>query len=62
MYHLNKLVKTIEGIITFFGILTRASSKLIDEDLQVLLNQLRGILHRLRGVVEESYLPMPDLL
>ena len=56
MYHLNKLVKTIEGIITFFGILTRTSSELIDEDLQVLINQFRGILHRLRGVVEDSQL------
>ena len=54
MYHLNKLVKTIEGIITFFGIPTRASFELIDKDLQVLVNQLRGILHRLRGVVEDS--------
>ena len=56
MYHLNKLVNTIEGIIKFFGILTRASFKLLDEDLQVLINQLRGILHRLIGVVEESQL------
>ena len=38
MYHLNKLVNTIKGIIKFFGILTRASSKLLDEDLQVLIS------------------------
>ena len=56
MYHLNKLVKTIKGLITFFSIVTRASSELIDEDLQVLINQLRGILHRLRGIVEKSQL------
>ena len=54
MVHLSKLVNTIEGIIKFFGVLTRASFKLLDEDLQVLINQLRGILHRLRRVVEES--------
>ena len=56
MYHLNKLVNTIKGIIKFFGILTRASFELLDEDLQVLINQLRGTLHRLIGVVEESQL------
>ena len=54
MIHLNKLVNTIKGIIKFFGVLARASSKLLDEDLQVLVNQLRGILHRLRRIVEES--------
>ena len=54
MVHLSKLVNTIEGIIKFFGVLTRASFKLLDEDLQVLINQLRGILHRLRRIVEES--------
>ena len=54
MYHLNKLVNTVKGIIKFFGILTRTSFELLDEDLQVLINQLRGILHRLIGVVEES--------
>ena len=56
MYHLNKLVNTIEGKVKFFGIPTKASSELLDEDLQVLINQLRGILHRLTGVVEESQL------
>ena len=54
MVHLSKLVNTIEGIIKFFGVLTRASFELLDEDLQVLINQLRGILHRLRRIVEES--------
>ena len=54
MVHHSKLVNTIEGIIKFFGVLTRASFKLLDEDLQVLINQLRGILHRLRRIVEES--------
>ena len=54
MVHLSKLVNTIKGIIKFFGVLTRASFELLDEDLQVLINQLRGILHRLRGIVEES--------
>ena len=54
MYHLSKLVNTIEGIIKFFGILRRASFKLLDDDSQVLINQLRGILHRLIGIVEES--------
>ena len=56
MVHLNKLVNTIKGIIKFFGVLTRTSFKLLDEDLQVLINQLRGILHRLRRIVEESQL------
>ena len=54
MFHLKKLVNTIEGIIKCFGILARASSKLLDEDLQVLIDQLRDILHRLRRIVEES--------
>ena len=54
MFHLNKLVNTIEGIITYFGILARASSELLDEDLQVLVDQLRGILLKLRGIVEEG--------
>ena len=54
MYHLNKLVNTIEGVIKFFGVLTRASFELLDKDLQVLINQLRGILHRLKGVVKKS--------
>ena len=54
MIHLKKLVNTIEGIIKCFGILARASSELLDEDLQVLIDQLRGILHRLRRIVEES--------
>ena len=54
MFHLQKLVNTIEGIIKCFGILARASSKLLDKDLQVLVDQLRGILHRLRRIVEES--------
>ena len=54
MVHLSKLVNTIEGIIKFFGVLTRASFELLDKDLQVLINQLRGILHRLRRTVEES--------
>ena len=54
MVHLSKLVNTIEGIIKFFGVLTRASFELLDEDLQVFINQLRGILHRLRRIVEES--------
>ena len=54
MIHLKKLVNTIEGIIKCFGILARASSELLDEDLQVLVDQLRGILHRLRRIVEES--------
>ena len=54
MIHLKKLVNTIEGIIKCFGTLARASSKLLDEDLQVLVDQLRGILHRLRRIVEES--------
>ena len=54
MIHLNKLVNTIKGIIKCFGILARASSELLDEDLQVLVGQLRGILHRLRRIVEES--------
>ena len=54
MIHLNKLVNTIEAIIKFFGVLTSASSELLDEDLQVLINQLRGILHRLRRIVEEN--------
>ena len=56
MVRLSKLVNTIEGIIKFCGILTRASFELLDEDLQVLINQLRGILHRLRRIVEESQL------
>ena len=47
-------INTIEGIIKFFGVLTRASLELLDEDLQVVINQLRGILHRLRRIVEES--------
>ena len=54
MVHLSKLVNTIEGIIKFFGVLTRASFELLDKDLQVLINQLRGILHKLRRIVEES--------
>ena len=54
MVHLSKLVNTIEGIIKFFGVLTRSSFELLDEDLQVFINQLRGILHRLRRIVEES--------
>ena len=56
MVHLSKLVNTIEGIIKFFGVLTRAGAlqELLDKDLQVLINQLRGILHRLRRIVEES--------
>ena len=54
MIHLNKLVNTIKGIMKCFGILARASSELLDEDLQVLIDQLRGILHRLRRIVEES--------
>ena len=54
MFHLNKLVNTIVGIITYFGILARASSKLSDIDLQVLVDQLRGILLKLRGIVEEG--------
>ena len=54
MVHLSKLVNTIKGIIKFFGVLTRASFKLLDKDLQVPINQLRGILHRLRRIVEES--------
>ena len=54
MFNLKKLVNTIEGIIKCFGILARASSKLLDEDLQVLIDQLRGILHRLRRIVEGS--------
>ena len=59
MYHLNKLVNTIEGIIKCFGILARASSELLDGDLQVLVDQLRGILLRLRGVVEEGDVSVP---
>ena len=54
MIHLSKPVNTIKGIIKFFGVLTWASFELLDEDLQVLINQLRGILHRLRRIVEES--------
>ena len=54
MIHHKKLVNTIEGIIKCFGILARASNKLLDEDLEVLVDQLRGILHRLRRIVEES--------
>ena len=54
MFHLKKLVNTIKGIIKCFGILARASSELLDEDLQVLVDQLRGILHRLRRIVEGS--------
>ena len=54
MFHLNKLVNTIERIINYFGILARASSELLDEDLQVLMDQLRGILLRLRRIVEEG--------
>ena len=54
MIHLKKLVNTIEGIIKCFGILARASSELLDEDLKLLVDQLRGILHRLRRIVEES--------
>ena len=54
MIHLKKLVNTIEGIIKCFGILARAYSKLLDKDLKVLIDQLRGILHRLRRIVEES--------
>ena len=40
MFHLNKLVNTIEGIIKCFGILARVSSELLDDDLQVLVDQL----------------------
>ena len=54
MFHLKKLVNTIEGIIKCFGILARASSELLDKDLQVLVDQLRGNLHRLRRIVEGS--------
>ena len=54
MVHLSKLVNTIKGIIKFFGVLMRASFELLDKDLRVLINQLRGILHRLRRIVEES--------
>ena len=54
MGNLSKLVNTIKGIIKFFGVLTRASFELLDEDLQILINQLRCILHRLRRIVEES--------
>ena len=54
MFHPKKLVNTIEGIIKCFGILARASSELLDEDLQVLIDQLKGILHRLRRIVEGS--------
>ena len=54
MFHLNKLVKTIKGIIKHFGILARASSELLDDNLQVFIDQLRGILLRLRGIVEEG--------
>ena len=54
MFHHNKLVNTIEGIIKYFDILARASSELLDEDLQVLVDQLRGILLKLRGIVEEG--------
>ena len=54
MFHLKKLVNTIKRIIKCFGILARASSELLDEDLQVLVDQLRGILHRLRRIVEGS--------
>ena len=53
MVHLSRLVNTIEGIIKLFGVLTRASFEILDEDLQVLINQLRGILHRLRRIMEE---------
>ena len=62
MFHLNKLVNTIEGIIKCFGILTRVSSKLLDEDLQVLIDQLRGIPFRLRGIVEEIDMSTSPLL
>ena len=54
MFHLNKLVNTIKGIIKYFGILARASSKLLDEDLQVLVDQLRSILLKLREIVEKD--------
>ena len=54
MFHLNELVSTIKGIIKYFSILARASSELLDKDLQVLMDQLRGILIRLRGIVEEG--------
>ena len=54
MIHLNKLANTIEGIIKCFGILARASSQLSEEDLQVLVDQLRGILLRLKGIVGEG--------
>ena len=54
MIHLKKLVNTIEGIIKCFGILAKASSELLDKDLQVLVDQLRDILHGLRRIVEES--------
>ena len=63
MFHLNKLVNTIEGIIKDFGILARASSELLDKDLQVLVDQLRGIPIRPRGIVEEgdmSTSPLPS--
>ena len=54
MFHLKKLVNTIEGIIKCFGILARASFELLEEDLQVLVDQLSGILHRLGRIVEGS--------
>ena len=62
MFHLNKLVNTIEGIIKHFGILARASSELLDDDLRVLVDQLRGILLRLRGIVEEGNMSIPPPL
>ena len=54
MFHLNKLVNTIKGIIKCFGILARASSNLLDDNLQVLVDQLGGILLRLGEIVEEG--------
>ena len=62
MFQLNKLVNTIEGTIKYFGILARASSELLDKELQVLVHQLTGILLKLRGIVKEgdvSASPLP---
>ena len=59
MYRLNKLVNTIEGIIKCFGILAKVSSELLDSNLQVLVDQLRGILLRLRGIMEEGDVSVP---
>ena len=62
MFHLNKFVNTIKGIIKCFGILARASSKLLDNDLQVIIDQLGGILLRLGEIVEEGDLSIPPPL